>query len=273
MPALSLKDAIKKQKLFYKSSVEDDDFKNFKKNINNYNSTIKNPPQGLSVTDKEAYYEDQTSSFLKTIFGCSNVLRGHNNIDIVLTDNNKLQLVFEGKVPGSNEMITTDNLNKKALHQLVYYFMQEVVSKKNQEMKYLIATDFNNWFVFDAVLFHRLFRDNSNFRKDFEQFESGATSGQRTIDFYNGIAKPYITEIIDKLEYTHFNINNFKTDEDLKLLYKFFSPTFLLRKQFANDNNTLNKEFYNELLHFIGLEEKKENNKKMALVNFVWKTI
>ncbi len=37
----------------------------------------------------------------------------------------------------------------------------------------------------------------------------------------------------------------------------------LLKLSFANDSNALNKEFYNELLHIIGLEEVKDKGKKL----------
>ena len=47
--------------------------------------------------------------------------------------------------------------------------------------------------------------------------------------------------------------------EDSKLipLYKLLSVEHLLKKPFLNDGNTLNKNFYTELLHLIGLEETK----------------
>ena len=47
-------------------------------------------------------------------------------------------------------------------------------------------------------------------------------------------------------------------------LYKFLSPETLLAKPFANDSNSLDRNFYAELLHIIGLEEVKEDkgNKK-----------
>src|SRR5690606_36541581 len=37
----------------------------------------------------------------------------------------------------------------------------------------------------------------------------------------------------------------------------------LFKKGFENDSNTLNKEFYNELLHIIGLEEVSEGSQKL----------
>ena len=44
-------------------------------------------------------------------------------------------------------------------------------------------------------------------------------------------------------------------DKKLVALYKIFSPAHLLKLPFANDSNQLDKAFYAELLHIIGLEE------------------
>ena len=47
-------------------------------------------------------------------------------------------------------------------------------------------------------------------------------------------------------------------------LYKILSPVHLLKLPFANDSNSLDKNFYDELLHIIGLEEVKEGSKKLS---------
>ena len=52
-------------------------------------------------------------------------------------------------------------------------------------------------------------------------------------------------------------------DAKLIVLYKLLSPEHLLKLSFANDSNSLDKNFYNELLHLIGLTETKEGGKKL----------
>jgi len=52
-------------------------------------------------------------------------------------------------------------------------------------------------------------------------------------------------------------------DNKLISLFKILSPTHLLKLPFANDSNTLDRGFYNELLYLIGLEEVKEGSKKL----------
>jgi len=52
-------------------------------------------------------------------------------------------------------------------------------------------------------------------------------------------------------------------------LYKILSPVHLLKLPFANDSNSLDKNFYDELLHIIGLEEVKLVDRKPA-GNFIF---
>ncbi|TAG58011.1 MAG: type II restriction endonuclease, partial [Cytophagales bacterium] len=54
-------------------------------------------------------------------------------------------------------------------------------------------------------------------------------------------------------------------DNLLLPLYKILSPEHLLKQPFANDSNSLNQEFYNELLHIMGLEEISDGGKKIIV--------
>ncbi|MBU2046384.1 MAG: Eco57I restriction-modification methylase domain-containing protein, partial [Bacteroidetes bacterium] len=52
-------------------------------------------------------------------------------------------------------------------------------------------------------------------------------------------------------------------DNKLIALFKLLSPEHLLKLPFTNDSNSLDKRFYSELLHIIGLTETKEGSKKL----------
>lgn len=58
-------------------------------------------------------------------------------------------------------------------------------------------------------------------------------------------------------EYSH-STSHISHSTPLLPLFKFLSPETLLAKPFANDSNSLDRNFYAELLHIIGLEEVKE---------------
>ena len=140
------------------------------------------------------------------------------------------------------------------------------------EIKHLIATNVYEWFIFDANTFENCFAKNKNLVKQFEDFESKRLSGNTTDFFYSEITKPFIDEVVHHIEYTHFNLrdyekfvrnNNPKDDNQLIALFKILSTSHLLKLPFINDSNTLDKSFYNELLHIIGLTETKDGGKRL----------
>ena len=111
---------------------------------------------------------------------------------------------------------------------------------------------------------------NTELKKKYQEWK---VSGNSTQHFYDYTAKVFFQkEIEESLPCTYFNLKDFQKlaqnpeceeDNELISLYKTFSPVHLLRKPFANDSNTLNKEFYFELLYILGLEEVKEGTKKV----------
>jgi hypothetical protein len=122
------------------------------------------------------------------------------------------------------------------------------------------------------MVFDRLFAQNKAFVKQFQDFENKRLADTSTDFFYKQVAEPFISEIKESIEFAHFDIrdyekplrNNDKTDDNqLIALFKLLSPEHLLKLPFVNDSNSLDKRFYSELLHIIGLEESKEGSKKI----------
>ena len=185
------------------------------------------------------------------------------------TSKSNIGLLIEVKsTTNKNEMISVGNLNRKALQELLLYYLRERITKKNTDIKYLIATNVYEYFIFDAQEFEQKFYQNKKLKKEFQDFEDGRKTSHKTDFFYSEIASLFIEEVADSLDYTYFDIRSYAKylDEDtapkkLIELYKVFSDVHLLKLPFQNDSNSLNKKFYAELLHILGIEEKKENNK------------
>ncbi|WP_375560580.1 Eco57I restriction-modification methylase domain-containing protein [Bernardetia sp. OM2101] len=202
------------------------------------------------------------------------------------TQKSPVGVMIENKKPNSSEFVSSENLNKKSFQQLIFYYLKERIENKNTEVKRLIITDVYQWFVFDETQFDKVFYQNKGLVKKYNDTKRDKKS---TKHFYEEIAQHFIANSEQEITYTHFDLRdyqkeleNFKinldkkgkeqdeTDqkaqkEEKKLihLYKILSPVHLLKKPFANDSNSLNKDFYNELLHILGLEEVKEQNKKV----------
>ena len=233
-----------------------------------------------SIKEKESeeFHKNLISDFLKNTYYSPNHFintKGRNDLVIHIGKDAKsnVGVIIEAKSPSNKtEMLSQKNINSKALQEMVLYFLRERITHKNLEVKNVVATNVNEWYIFDAQLFDKLFAQNKNLVKQFQDFEEGKLSGTNTDFFYREIAKPYIETVLDKLEYTYFDlasydkiVRNEDKGDDAKLivLYKLLSPEHLLKLSFANDSNSLDKNFYNELLHLIGLTETKEGGKKL----------
>jgi len=229
-------------------------------------------------TETEEFHKNLVSDFLKDTYYKQNHFintKGRNDLVIHNGQNasSTVGVILEAKKPTNKaEMITTKKLNAKAFQELVLYYLRERITHKNLEVRHLVATNINEWFVFDATLFDRLFAQNKNLVKQFTDFENQRLAETKTDFFYKQIAEPFIDSITSEIEFTYFNIQDFQKplrnndkadDNSLIALFKLLSPEHLLKLPFTNDSNSLDKRFYSELLHIIGLTETKEGSKKL----------
>lgn len=233
-------------------------------------------------TESEEFHKNLVSDFLKkTYYDPDHFINTKGRNDLVIHNEKSARstvgVIIEAKKPTNKaEMLSTDQLNTKAFQELVLYYLRERITHKNLEIKYLIATNINEWFVFDANVFEKHFAQNKKLVKQFEDFEGGRLAGKTTDFFYKEIAEPVIQPLQNTIEFTHFDLreyerplrnNNPKDDTRLIALFKLLSPEHLLKLPFANDSNSLDKKFYSELLHIIGLTETKDKGKKIIQRN------
>ncbi|MEJ7804728.1 MAG: TaqI-like C-terminal specificity domain-containing protein, partial [Telluria sp.] len=185
--------------------------------------------------------------------------KGHSGIDLAILDNGHPAVIFEVKKSGSDEMVTCDRPNSKALHEAVLYFMRER-AKGKQGIFTIVITDFYSWFVIDARDFDRLFWRDSTVNKLFHAHQDHALLGDTTAEFYAELGKEIDKMAKDlfegeSMDCAVFHIDQLKTDRDLIAVCKLLSPDCLLKAFNPNDANSLNKDFYGELLYIVGLEE------------------
>ncbi|MBU1014566.1 MAG: Eco57I restriction-modification methylase domain-containing protein [Bacteroidetes bacterium] len=243
----------------------------------------------INDAESEEFHKNLVSDFLKdTYYKQNHFINTKGRNDLVIHNGNKatstVGVIIEAKKPtNKSEMLKAfapgdtleqmlSKINVKAFQELVLYYLRERITLKNIEIKYLIATNINEWFIFDATLFDRLFAQNKNLVKQFNDFEGGRLADTKTEFFYKQIAEPFISDIKQNIEFTYFDFreyekplrnNDKKDDHKLIALFKLLSPEHLLKLPFINDSNSLDKRFYGELLHIIGLIETKDGNKKI----------
>jgi len=233
-------------------------------------SLIENGPKDES----EEHLKNNLRDFLRdTFYKNTNAINTKDKKDLVIhlgkTTDSAVGVIIEAKRPSNvYEMIKLDNPNKKALHELIFYYLNERIKENNNQLKHLVITNINEWYIIDANYFDKYIYRNTQIR---QLFETKLNDRKDNPFFYEEIAK-----IVAKMDFeipcVYFDINDYDTvlrndkkedDRELIALYKIFSPTFLLKITAANDSNSLNEKFYSELLHIIGLEEAKEDGKKI----------
>lgn len=232
----------------------------------------------VDESEREENQKNHIRDFLvNTYYSGKREVNTKGTIDLVIhTDNSNkssVGVIIEAKRPSNkSEWISADKPNGKALQECVLYYMRERVDAHNIDIKHIILTNIYEWYVIDAAVFDRLFYQNKKFVKAYESWRDGQKVTSDTALFYTEIARPYLDEIHDEIPCTYFDIRSYEKelrnadkDDDNKLieLYKLLSEYHLLNVPFANDSNSLDKRFYTELLHIIGLTETKEGSKKL----------
>lgn len=266
-----LKPRLALNKAFLKVKPSRPEIELFKSNLIRMIDTI-------NESESEEFHKNEVSKFLQnTYYSTSHYINTKDRKDLVIHNgaaaNSTVGVIIEAKKPTNKaEMLKANNLNTKAFQELILYYLRERITHKNLEIKHLIATNIYEWFVFDAHIFEKLFAQNKALVKQFIDFEEKRAGGGNTDFFYTQIAAPAIETIQQEVSFAYFDIrdyekplrnNNPKDDNLLIALYKLLSPQHLLKQPFANDSNSLDKAFYTELLHIIGLTETKEGGKKL----------
>ncbi len=198
------------------------------------------------------------------------------------TENENIQLLFNIKnATNTAEMISVENPNKKALHELIISYLQEKIIDENQELKHLVITNLDDFFIFDVAEFDSQFYGNNALVEEFKKWELtqfDEESLDRIYDFLNEFLEQNSIELnplhfnlleiqpdLEAFKHTENQNNNLESERRLAAIYKIFAPDFLLKQFHENDSNELNEKFYFELLHILGLEEKTESGRKVII--------
>lgn len=256
--------------------------KPYRENIEIFKKNLTKILDFADDSESEEYHKNLVSGFLKDSLYHNNYFintsgRSDQVIHVGPKPDSAVGVIIEAKnANNKSEMVSIENLNKKAFHELLLYFLRERITKGNLEVKNLIITNLFEWFIFDANSFEKSFVSNKSFVKKFKDFEAGNLSGTNTDFFYNEIAKPFLAKFEGSFSFVHFDLSKYekivrnddsKDDQKLVSLFKVLSPEHLLKLPFENDSNSLDKKFYTELLHIIGLTEVKKGSKKLIQRN------
>ena len=246
-------------KAYLKQNVQQNDIQRFQDNIHALFERLN--PNESEENQKNLVRDFLNKSYYETRYELNTAGREDLAIHRGKTSKDAVGVIIENKRIDSPEMITETRPNVKALHELILYYFVEREVKKNIEVSHLIATDLHNWYVFDENDFRKIFYENKAFKKIYQtKTEQNKDNGF----FYTEVKKLLETLTDLELPCAYFNFDKPKRSDAAQIaLYKLLSPEHLLKLPFENDANSLNREFYNELLYIIGLEEVKDGGKKI----------
>lgn len=243
----------------------------FNSQINPSQSQIKTFKEHLATLHKtdpeesEEHHKNEINDFLKNTFAYK--INTRNKIDAAIYEDNQAQVIIEVKALKNKAEFPKipDSLESKALYESILYYLRELHTKGNNNIKHIILCNLNSFYIINAKDFHKCFIDDKKISGFFENTDKKQGNDDTTKKFYEEIAQ-YLPNLDKEISYTYFELTNIQ-DQDIALIYSILSPTFLLKRKSYIDANTLNQAFYDELLYILGLCEKLESGKIIIVPN------
>ncbi|WRD12755.1 class I SAM-dependent DNA methyltransferase [Helicobacter pylori] len=245
---ISLKDFIKKHN---PQEPKKETIENFEKEIN---SLLENAKR----QDDEEFQKNEINKFLKNTYGYDCNTR--KKVDSAIYVDGEVRVLIEVKALDKKTEFPKNRENplSKAFCQMVLYFLEEIEKEKNNSLKHTIICNAHEFFLFDCkdLLF---LRDDKRIKDFYKKCAKKEGTDPKTKRFYSDLEEYLKKDFQGELRYTHFNLSDdFK---ELPLIYQVLSHEVLLKQRKTLDANTLNKDFYEELLYILGLEEQNDKGK------------
>ncbi|GAA7411076.1 class I SAM-dependent DNA methyltransferase [Helicobacter pylori] len=247
---IPLKDFIKK---YNPQEPKKEIIENFEKEIN---SLLENAPR----RNDEEFQKNEINKFLGKTYGYDCNTR--KKVDSAIYVDKEVRVLIEVKALNNKTEFPKNRENplSKAFCQMVFYFLEEIEKEKNNSLKHTIICNAHEFFLFDCkdLLFLNEDKRIKKFYKNYDKKEGIDSSKPK---FYEDLEQYLKTDFKGELRYTYFNLSDdFK---ELPLIYQVLSQEVLLKQRKTLDANTLNKDFYEELLYILGLEEQNDKGKNL----------
>ncbi|MFP6351904.1 hypothetical protein ACLGE5_00400 [Helicobacter pylori] len=245
---IPLKDFIKKHN---PQTPTTETIENFEKEIN---SLLENAKR----KNGEEFQKNEINSFLKNTYGYK--CNTYEKVDSAIYMDGKALVLIEVKALSNRNEFPKDRENplSKAFCQMVFYFLKEI--ENNNSLKHAIICNVHEFFLFDCKDFRALFQNHKRITKLHKDCAKKEGTDPSTKRFYSDLEEYLKKDFKGELPYTHFNLSNYDPKE-LPLIYQVLSHEVLLKQRKTLDANTLNKDFYEELLYILGLEEQNDKGK------------
>ncbi|MFT2650985.1 Eco57I restriction-modification methylase domain-containing protein [Helicobacter pylori] len=229
-----------------------------KETIENFEKEINSLLENAKGQDGEEFQKNEINSFLKNTYGYE--CNTYEKVDSAIYVDGKAWVLIEVKALNNKNEFPKDRENplSKAFCQMVFYFLEEI--ENNNSLKHAIICNAHEFFLFDCKDLLNLFQNDKEIKQLHKNCASKEGTDTKTKRFYSDLEEYLKKDFKGELRYTHFNLSSYDPKE-LPLIYQVLSHEVLLKQRKTLDANTLNKDFYEELLYILGLEEQNEKGK------------
>ncbi|MCD6337452.1 MAG: hypothetical protein J7M01_04390 [Candidatus Marinimicrobia bacterium] len=143
----------------------------------------------INEAESEEHHKNLVRDFLKaTYYKQDYFINTKDRKDLVIhkgkTADTPVTVIIETKKPTNKyEMPTKDDLNVKAFHELLLYYLDERVDLNNNNITHLIISNINEWFIFDSHVFEKHFYHSKSLLTKYREFKNRQLTGTTT-DFF-----------------------------------------------------------------------------------------
>ncbi|GAA7589755.1 class I SAM-dependent DNA methyltransferase [Helicobacter pylori] len=226
-----------------------------KETIENFEKEINSLLENAKGQNYEESQKSKINKFLKNTYGYECDI--YEKVDSAIYVDGKAWVLIEVKALNNRSEFPKDRKNplSKAFCQMVFYFLNAI--ENNNSLKHAIICNAHEFFLFDCrdLL---LFQNDKRINKFYKNWANNEGTDPSTKRFYSDLEEYLKKDFKGELPYTHFNLSSYDPKE---LIYQVLSHEVLLKQRKTLDANTLNKDFYEELLYILGLEEQNDKGK------------
>lgn len=267
---IDLKQYLKQYKQREPSYDEIQDFKNHLANL-----------QKVDANESEEHQKNKFRDFLREAFNYECNTKGR--IDLAIYNYyDEIEVIIEFKSLKNKQEFPKDSnsLQCKSFYETILYYLRE--SKTNNNIKHIVLATINKLFIIDAKEYE-VFKNNKELLRAYKNCDTNEGNDTSTNKFYDE-ARKIIESMTQTFQYVYVELDSINLDskyvikqtahlDQIPLIYVILSPQSLLKQKLYIDANTLNKNFYDELLHILGLQEVTQSSKVLIQANLTPNTL
>lgn len=221
------------------------DFKPQSNELDNFIHALDKFKIETDETESEEHNVKAIIDFLKqTAYGDDKYkVNPYRSVDIAILEDGIPKVLIDVKrvVGNKTEMVTTEDLNKKAFHESLLYYMQEINPPKNKERNnaigHIIITNGREWFIMNTAEINKIL-EHHEIKKAYQEIIRDKNWSNTTTEAFYAVVQHIIAKykLLEDTKVVYIDFEKDYSREELQDINKLFIPRYLLK----NDGTNLN---------------------------------